>query len=73
MATKDGLRYYPEKASGTYKYRIYLGYYHPYEGLWKSVSCGSNSVTKGALNAARPKLEQKVRRILDGLNKKKRT
>ncbi len=72
MATKDGLRYYPEKASGTYKYRIYLGYYHPYEGLWKSVSCGSNSVTKGALNAARTKLEQKVRRILDGYNKKKK-
>lgn len=72
MATKDGLRYYPEKASGTHKYRIYLSYYHPYEGLWRSVSCGSNSVTKGALNAARAELEQKVRRILDGFNKKKK-
>ncbi|MFC4652694.1 tyrosine-type recombinase/integrase [Lactococcus nasutitermitis] len=72
MATKDGLRYYPEKASGTYKYRIVMDYYHPFEDKWKQVTCGSNSVTKGALDAAKPKLEQKVRRILDGFNKKKK-
>lgn len=73
MAAKNGLRYYPEKASGTYKYRIVMDYYHPFEDKWKQVTCGSNSVTKGALDAAKPKLEQKVRRILDGFNKKKST
>lgn len=70
MAPKS-LRFYPEKASGKSKYRIVMDYYHPFEGKWKQVTCGSNSVTKSALDAAKNKLEQKVERILGDYQKKK--
>ena len=73
MATKNGLRYYEEKVSGKSKYRIVMDYYHPYEDKWKQVTCGSNSVTKGAMDAAKVKLDQKVERILGEYKKKKKT
>ncbi|GAB2024500.1 tyrosine-type recombinase/integrase [Lactovum odontotermitis] len=71
MATKNGLRVYPEKATGKFKYRLVMDYYHPYEERWKQVTCGSDSTTKKALDEAKNKLSIKVERILGDYNKKK--
>ncbi|GBG97313.1 tyrosine-type recombinase/integrase [Lactococcus termiticola] len=71
MATKNGLRVYPEKATGKFKYRIVMDYYHDYEARWKQVTCGSNSTTKSALAEAKNKLTLKVEKLLGDYNKKK--
>ena len=71
MATKNGLRVYPEKASGKFQYRIVMDYFHPYENRWKQVTLGSNSTTKKVLDEVKNKLSQKVERILGEYTKKK--
>ncbi|MCL2677276.1 MAG: tyrosine-type recombinase/integrase [Streptococcaceae bacterium] len=64
MATKNGLRIYPEKSTGKSKYRAVMDYYHPQEERWKQVTCRTDSTTKKSLEGIKNKLSLKVEKIL---------